>query len=78
MHEHLEAKGLNDEFIDQTIRRANGLEGFSLYICHSAIHCQCAETSWYRGIQLLHNLPLFAMVLPTLVRFLPQRKPLVR
>ena len=33
IHELLQAKGLNDEFIDQTIRRANGLEGlFAEYL----------------------------------------------
>ena len=33
VNELLQAKGLNDEFIDQTIRRANGLEGlFSEYL----------------------------------------------
>lgn len=33
IHELLHAKGLNDEFIDQTIRRANGLEGlFTEYL----------------------------------------------
>ena len=41
IHEELTSKGLNPEFIDRTIRTANGLDGLCLRcICHSAMLCQ--------------------------------------